>query len=204
MIEDPDEGPTFWISLAVSQWKLGRLVPEVRARALNTIDKGMGLEIWGEDPKMLQKRVAVLAKAREKILSPQPSAKKVPQRFRSENDWPIGGIVSYRLLSGRFCLFRVIGHFSDKGGTYPVAELLDWVGESLPSALQMRHLTIKVEANARKISQFMIGGTSAKHYPSDRVEVLGVKLRPCQKQGRFTVFLWTHLDRTLNEIFGLT
>ncbi len=36
-IGDPDEGPVFWLALALTQWKIGRLQDEVRDRALSII-----------------------------------------------------------------------------------------------------------------------------------------------------------------------
>src|SRR5215469_10167451 len=38
-LDDPDEGPVFWLALAATQWKNGRLEDLVQQRALNIIDR---------------------------------------------------------------------------------------------------------------------------------------------------------------------
>src|SRR4051812_35764379 len=66
---DPDEGPVFWLSLAATQWKCGRLEPRVLEKALEVISSGAGLERWKDDPKLLKKRQTVLAKLEEQLSS---------------------------------------------------------------------------------------------------------------------------------------
>lgn len=48
-----------------------------------------------------------------------------------------GEVVMFRLSSGSFTAFRVIGHHIDKGGKHSVCELLDWVDPegAIPSHL---------------------------------------------------------------------
>ena len=40
MLEDVDDAPLFWMALADQQWKVGRLLPNVKEQALKWIEKG--------------------------------------------------------------------------------------------------------------------------------------------------------------------
>ncbi|HET8542279.1 MAG TPA: hypothetical protein VFL83_20560, partial [Anaeromyxobacter sp.] len=80
LVDDPDSGPPFWLALADTQWRLGRLEDRVRERAIAVIDDGRDLERWRDRPRDLKKRAALLAKLREQLLSAQPPAKRVPRR----------------------------------------------------------------------------------------------------------------------------
>jgi hypothetical protein len=203
-LEDPDDGPVFWLALAETQWKCGRLEEKVKKRAIEIIEDGSDLRKWEDEPKSLEKRRQVLLKLREQLNSPQPPPKRLPKTFKNACEWELGEVVSYRLKSGNFVLFRVIGHHSDKGGTSPVCELLDWSGPSIPGGLKLRFLGIK--KGTRQVSpptQFLLGRTNVKELPEERVSRIGIKLKPSQEVGGFSVFLWRYLDRQLLEMFGV-
>src|SRR6266852_9700551 len=68
----------FWLALALTQWKMGRLDPRAKAAALRIIDEGIDLQKW-DGSKLRGKRAAALAKARETISSPQPPARPMPK-----------------------------------------------------------------------------------------------------------------------------
>src|SRR6516162_9111371 len=81
-IDDEDDGPVFWLALAATQWDCGRLEKRVKGRALKIIDDGSSLAGWseGDDPRMLKKRQAALAKLRDQLQSPQPAVKTIRKR----------------------------------------------------------------------------------------------------------------------------
>ena len=164
-LKDPDEAPVFWLALAGTQWKYGRLEPQVLQQALSAIDGGSDLARWDAGSKDYRKRRAVLDKLRAQLTSSQPPAKRVPKRFRSSNEWKAGELIGFRLLSGRFVVLRVIGHHTDKGGTSPICELLDWIGESLPNESRLKTVGIRQTNEARPVTQFMLGGIKAKERP---------------------------------------
>lgn len=198
-LNDPDESPVFWLALAATQWRCGRLESHVLQQALNLIDNGSDLARW--QSKDFNKRKAVLEKLRAQLTSPQPPEKRIPKRFRDSNEWRVGDLVAYRMLSGRFVILRTIGHHSDNGGTGPICELLDWSGEEIAKSFES--FDIRKSRGARPITQFLIGRTRAKERPEDRLQYLGVNLKPSQKPGGFRVLLWRWLDKTLQEDFGL-
>ena len=128
ILDDPDAGPVFWLALAATQWRCGRLESGVLAQAIEVIDTGAGLDIWREaHPQLFQKRLAVLRGLRKTLLSPQPPQKRIPKRFRNTCEWEVGEIIGYRLPSGSLAMFRVIDYFVDLGGTSPIFEVLDWI-----------------------------------------------------------------------------
>jgi hypothetical protein len=199
-LNDPDESPVFWLALAAIQWRCGRLEPHVMQRALNVIDSGSDLARWESGSTDFKKRKVVLEKLRLQLTSPQPPEKRIPKRFRDSNEWGVGDLVAYRMQSGRFVILRTIGHHSDMGGTSPICELLDWSGEQLPKSF--KSLDVRKGLGARPITQFLIGRTQANERPDDRLQHLGVNMKPSQKPAGWQAVLWKWFDKTLIEEFG--
>jgi hypothetical protein len=78
MIDDPDDGPVFWLALAATQWEYGCLGDDVRARAVEVIDSGVDLARWtGAAAKRRQKTLAAL---RDQLMSPQPRLRRPRRR----------------------------------------------------------------------------------------------------------------------------
>lgn len=200
-LDDPDEMPVFWIALAAAQWKLGRLEERTKLAALQVIDDGTDLKRW-DDPKDRVKRSVVLAKTRAELVSPQPPAKRIPRTVKEANDWQVGEMIGFRLLSGKWTLFRVIGHHSDQGGRFAICEILDWVGDPLPSPENIAELPIRKEIPPHGITQFMFQQPRKKGDQS-RVLRIGVTTVPVQKAGGYTVLVWPHVDDQLASLFDL-
>ena len=56
LLDDPDERSVIWISLAVTQWKLGRLEERVERKAIEIIRSGSDLVRWeGKDKEKRRK-----------------------------------------------------------------------------------------------------------------------------------------------------
>jgi hypothetical protein len=202
-LKDPDEAPVFWLALAATQWKYGRLEPQVLQQALNAIDGGSDLSRWDVGSKEYKKRRAVLDKLRAQLTSSQPPEKPVPNRFRESNEWKVGELIAFRLLSGGFVVLRVIGHHTDKGGISPICELMDWIGDSLPNESRLKTFGIKKSKQPRPMTQFMLGGIKATERPDDRLRRLGISMKPSQAPGGYTVVLWRWFDRVLRERFDI-
>ena len=193
---DSDEASVFWLALASTQWQCGRLETRVKSAALTIIEEGSDLHRWREDAKQLKKREAVLARLRNDLMSPQAPEKRIPKRYRNTCEWEVGEVIGYRLLSGRHFLFRVIGFHTDKGGTSPVCEMLDWSGVEIPSKEDAQRLK-------GKGPQFLMGRLKEKELPVERVTRLGVKSESNRKPGGYTVLLWSHLDQQLRDVLGV-
>lgn len=66
ILEDPDDGPVFWLALADVQWKMGRLENVVKQNALNIIDENVDLMRWQhEEPGCVKKRLHMLSELKE-------------------------------------------------------------------------------------------------------------------------------------------
>jgi len=113
-VKDQDEAGVVWLALAVSQWRTGRLLPEVQARAIEVIDNGADLRRWeSADPKTRRARAQVLAKTRDQLLSPPPETKRIPRRRRSRTPYGAGDVLRYDL--------RVQGDSQTASATLPGA-----------------------------------------------------------------------------------
>jgi hypothetical protein len=200
-LNDPDIAPVFWLALAATQWRCGRLESHALMHALKVIDDESDLCRWESDPKQLKRRQAVLNALRAQVSSPQPGEKRIQKRFRDTNEWKVGDLIAYRMQSRHFVILRIIGHHSDKGGTAPICELLEWSGEQIPQSL--KHLGTRKGRGVRPVTQFMIGRTQAKERPDDRLQDLGINTTPTQQPAGFRVLLWRSFDKTLEQEFGL-
>jgi Domain of unknown function (DUF4259) len=112
-----DAAAVFWLALAATQWKLGRVVGRVRNRALRVIDSGADLRAWQDSPKINQRK-SQLARLRAQLLSPPPVPRPLKARVKSSTDLKPGDVAVFRLddrTAVRFCVLNVWG---DRGGTY--------------------------------------------------------------------------------------
>jgi hypothetical protein len=118
-LADEDDAGVFWLALAATQWKLGRLVDSVRDRAIEIIDSGTDLRRWQENPKAeINQRTKHLDKLRTQLLSPQPKPKKINPFAKSSTDFKPGDVATYRLDEDTAIRFCVLDIWGDRGGTY--------------------------------------------------------------------------------------
>ncbi len=213
LLNDPDIGPAFWLALAATQWKLGRLEPRVLKRALQIIDYGSDLKRWTHNPTDLRKRRAVLARLRKQLISAQPAAKKIKPRDRVECDWEVGEVFVYKLKSGKLVLFRMTGFFNDLSGKHPVFEMLDWIGEKTPTVSEIGSLARRPGAlyppppdgqiRYRRESRFFLPALKPKGPYHKQLERLGIKLECQEASLPCVLFFWGDLDERLAQNFGI-
>lgn len=197
-LKDPDSGPVVWLALAATQWKCGRLEDEVRAKALEIIDTGKGLQLWeDEGPQALKKRKAALAKLRDQLLSPQPPVKRIPKRVRLTTDLRVGDALSYRLKSGNFVIVRIDRIMSDKGGDYPVYTILNWRGQAVPPRWR-----IALMKPIRGTSWLLIP-IKNDVCPADRIAIVAHDLRTKESVGISGTF-WSNWDNVLERDYGIS
>ena len=115
-----DEEALFWYAMAETQWKVGRLMPEVKEKALNFIAEKGGSELWEEVPNKLAKWENTLQKTKEKIESSMPPEKNFrPPAHFVRNPWNLGDVYAYQFhteeivgeqgLLGKYILFQKVG-----------------------------------------------------------------------------------------------
>lgn len=197
-LDDPDDGPVFWLALAATQWKSGRLEDRVKTKALAFIDDESNLERWRENASLFKKRTAILAKLRAQLLSPQPAPKKIRKTIKATCDWDVGDVVSFRLKSGQLTLFRVIGKVTDHCGTYPECQFYDWTGQTTPSITEIHKLRIRPGV-------VMLCGSTMRDYPHDRIIRTGVKhpVDDLPEPWGVGVWLWGQIDWHVQQAWGL-
>lgn len=146
LIEDEEIGPLFWLALADTQWKYGRLTVEVKEKALEVINSGKDLERWEEDKKLYAKRKKVLEELKERLNTKQPEEKKMRKMTFERPNWKVGDILLYQILNeklkdhkwyGKYVLLKVMGTekftigYLDKDKYYHEEELVsiyNWIG----------------------------------------------------------------------------
>jgi hypothetical protein len=205
-VSDPDDGTVFWLALAATQWKVGRLEPRVLQRALEIIDADADLHRWKDDAGLLRQRKAALTRLRVQITSPQRTPTRIRKAFRASCDWKRGEVVAYTLRSGRRVLLHVLRLHTDKGGTSPVCEILDWVGTDIPLRRAVTWLGRRTWWLGWPSGEILIGAVSVREYPADRLERTGIKVRvrgPHRKAPGTTVMLWRRFDQWLEARLGL-
>jgi hypothetical protein len=202
-LADPYEAAVFWLVVADTAWRLGRPQARATAEALRVIETGADLRRW-ENAKDARKRTGVLQQLASNLRKPAPPAKQVARRFVAENTWEPGEVVAYRLASGLWTLFRVIGHHVDRGGRNAICEVLDWTGPVLPEASTLSTLAIRSASSSWQdhAPQFLLGEPRRKK-DRERLARLGVRFAPVQKPGGYLVFVFPHIDRQLRETFNL-
>lgn len=123
-LNDSDDGPFVWTGLAAAQYRLGRLQVAVRDRAVEVIDAGADLHLW-DDPKLRERRRAVLLKLRSELLGPQRPRVVVRRPRRKPSPVKKGQVFLLRLDDGREARFRVIAVKEHRMGDLPIVELVD-------------------------------------------------------------------------------
>lgn len=115
-----EDEPLFWYALADTQWKLGRLMPEVKSKSLEWIAKDGGIENWEESKNGGVGWIKTLQKLKIKLESPMPQEKvvKKPVVF-VQNPWNVGDVYAYQFhtdiaqtrgLFGKYILFQKISN----------------------------------------------------------------------------------------------
>ena len=140
-----DDVALFWFALADTQWNYGRLLPSVKEKALEYLEKDEDIIVWKESAKKkdyeawLQTRESL----KEKLLSPQPAPKKVYKYRVYHCKWRVGDVYAYRFESeyskkrgfyGKHMVFRKIGETNTWPPTViiPVVKIYEWIGDQIP------------------------------------------------------------------------
>ncbi len=178
LADDPDEGAVVLVALAVTEWKIGRLLDAVRDQAVEVIDKGADLHRWIDNTGLLQRREQALARAKAQLLSPQPSPVRIRKPQRSSTPFVAGDVVLYIHDSGTSFVFWVVGNKTDKGGTYSYVELLDIEPSKVIARPKRVTKAPKMVAHLRgeDPTEYMLLG--CQRMPEDRFRILGRVERP--------------------------
>jgi len=215
-LKDIDEKPVFWLSLAATAWKLGRLDENLKRCALEIIEDGSDLRRWNDDPQLKRKRARVLEKLAEQLRSKQRSPVKISKPWVAKNEWGPGEVLGLRLRSGKWTLIHVTGHHEDKGGRHAVCQLLDWVGVSKPTDPNIPNCIAVIEAKSKWLgSEFILEEPRKKadkarigHWDLMREKPFKLtswlyKSKEMSGRGQ-PLILWSNIDESLLEYYGLS
>ena len=118
-VNSEDEAPLFWYALAETQWKTGRLTPEVRDMALDWIAKEGGLDLWKDTPGKGAGWKKTLGKLKEKLESPVPKRKNIRKpKVIDENLWNLNDLYAYQFpaeeaacadMAGKYIVLQKMG-----------------------------------------------------------------------------------------------
>lgn len=168
---DEEEEPLFWYALADTQWNYGRLLPEVKEKALYFLGQDAELERWRESgQKQLEAWMKTLDKLKTKLLSPMPPEKKVSKYRLYQCKWKLGDVFTYHLDSdyskekgfwGQYVVFRKVSE--DKcwpGHIIPVVQVYKWIGEKIPP--------LDILPNMRLLEQMVYSENWLKHFKAEQ------------------------------------
>lgn len=214
-LADPDEGPVFWLAIAATAWKIGRLEEPLKARALQIIARGEGIDHWESGPPR-NKRQQALRELAMRLESPQPAVVKLKKRGVLTNDWAVGEVLGLRLQSGNWTLIHVLDHHQDAGGRSAICELLDWKAKDIPPSQEEVDRARIVQPIIPKVGQAFMLGMLGKPKDMARIARLGMHRRRARhffprlstgqrmrKTMRWTVLVLSHIDAQLHQIFGV-
>ncbi|MHB1107665.1 MAG: hypothetical protein ACYCZ2_15015 [Lutibacter sp.] len=212
-INDYDESSVFWLSLASTQWSLGRLLENVKEKALEIIENGQNLERWKDDEKDFKKRKLVLDKLKNQLLSEQPKPKKIAKPYIRETKFEKGDLIAYQLKNDKFIVLRVIEIQKDQcGDKYPLIETLDFYNNVIPTLKEIEKLNYKdlekdggIDDGFLKIEpsgQFYLSSWGKRDKePLDRLKVLAKKTKVKARKGTSPMFWWRNFDNLIIEAF---
>jgi len=96
-IGDEEDEPLLWFALAETQWKVGRLMPNVKEKALEWVDKDGGMALWEDSGVSGTEWRKTLDKLKVKLNSPMPPEKKIRKpTVINQNLWNIGDVYAYQ------------------------------------------------------------------------------------------------------------
>ena len=148
-----EEESLFWFALADTQWDYGRLLPNVKEKALFCLSQDKEWERWKESgQKKLSAWKKTLETLRRKLESPQPPIKKVSVYRLYRCKWNLGDVFAYRFTShysnekgfeGKYVIFRKVSEDTWwPGHIIPVVQVYKWLGDDIPSIDRLMDLDL--------------------------------------------------------------
>jgi hypothetical protein len=205
-----EEEPLFWYALAETQWKMGRLLPEVKSKAMDWIEKDGGLELWEENIKGKDGWKKTLDKLRDKLLQPMPVEKKIrKEQELNHNLWNIGDVYAYQFhgveaieggFEGKYIIIQKIGEGIEKfwGKEMMIIQVLDKIFENLPTLDSIEGLRIlpldspervNIQEEPIVMSAYMFSYKKSE-YPKKYLTYLGNRKGPANNMSTKRVFSW--------------
>lgn len=118
---DEDEISIFWFALADVQWDYGRLINQVKEKALYYLNIGIDLERWKEEAteKEYIKRKEVLENLEKKLKSEMPKEKKITIYKNYICPWHEGDVYACPINEGKYVGNYIVFIKVSEGNYYP-------------------------------------------------------------------------------------
>jgi hypothetical protein len=133
LLDDPDQGCPFWLALADTQSRTGRLLDDVRDRALAIIANGSDLARFDHDARLHRRRAIVLEELAARLTGPQRAPARIRRAFREASPVAPGDVFSYWLPDERVVYLRCAAVIDMGGSTVPIVQVLAWSGHGSPT-----------------------------------------------------------------------
>ena len=114
-----EEEPLLWFALSETMWQVGRMTAEIKAKALDWIDKDGYMDAWEDNSKSIEGWRKTIGKLKTKLESPMRSEKKIKKPTVPKQDlWNLGDIYAYKLheeyskkngIEGKYIVVQKIG-----------------------------------------------------------------------------------------------
>ena len=149
----------FWFAFALSEWKKGRMSPEVKDKAMAFLDSEVSVQLWEQKGKVdAKKRHRILDDLRERLNTPMPARKSYRARKPRRCPWNPGDLLSWKLTfqgsqssltQEKLALVRVVRILKDAlcelapefgYDESPCLAFYDWLGDIVPSSQQIQQL----------------------------------------------------------------
>lgn len=201
----------FWLSLALVQWKTGRLIEGVKSKALRLLSEEVIAEIetdrW-ESNSDYKKRIGHLKKLEKTLHSPQPKAKRITKPFSRKSTLNSGDIISIQLKSAEYIVLEIVAIEIDREDQIPRAILLNYLSKEVPtkdSVEGLKPLTLRKIYNSKNIemvngerkveyvdifqNQFTLWATS-KRYDEPKERIIFISTNRISKYKKNTDAIW--------------
>ena len=191
---DVEEEPLFWFALADTQWNYGRLLPNVKERALFFLAQEEELKRWQESgQEKFDAWKNTLNNLKKKLLSTPPKEKKVSKYRLYQCKWKLGDIFAYQFNSdyskknGFWKKYIIIRKISEDicwpGHIVPVVQVYKWIGDDIPTLDTLRNIdlleqgffpsALKKHPELKKEYLITLLSTSANAIPQNQLTYLG-------------------------------
>ena len=180
------------------------------------------LSVLGPEPSSSENGSLLWKRQRSSLTRRSRWREKFHGRFAATCEWELGELIAYRLLSGDFIVFQVIGHHTDAGGVAPVCEIFEWRGREIPQPSELEGVQTRAQIPLvfknsppqpspapRPQYLLMIGQVSKREFPKDRAfrrnakPPIPVHDSLNQRYAPTLECLWRTLDRELEMHYNL-
>lgn len=203
---DPDEAAAFWLALADTQWKVGRLEDRVRDRALGLIATGEDLARFTHDRRLHGRRASVLADLDARLRSPQRAPTRLRKPFRSVSPVAVGDVFWFEMPGDRRVLLRCVAVSGDERDNHPTVEVLDHDGADDPR--DWDSLVARKPAaypnGTRRTDLVMLVRDARDPDPADRIRIVAAGTTVARRRTLpATIVSWVELPDWLAVAFEL-